>query len=183
MINKLLPALFRRLRLRQDLTRKQFAVKSGLSYGTLRNYEKGRTRPELQSEEKLLAAAACSDLEIAELLCELMSEELEVRVGIVDGEAGYRPGSSLIRAEEFRRRFGDELDDSQLRTLNNKIHTAQLMRMVYERHNADLDEYIADCRARAARRRQESSQGATGPTGVVGTDFHTAGTGRRTGNR
>ena len=99
MLDKILPAFFKKLRRRTKLSRDKFADRAGLSVNTLRNYETGRTRPELKSERKLLAAASCSDLELVETLCEAMSGELDLRVEILEADPGYRPGTTLARAE------------------------------------------------------------------------------------
>ncbi len=189
MLDRILPALYRRLRESTQLSQEQFASLLGVTRDTLRRYESGKNRPDLETERKLVEASGCSDLELVEMLCEISSEELGMRVGITGGEDGYRPGTSLARAEEVRRRYGGEMDESELRTLNNKMHTAQLMRMTYERLNGDLDEYVGDCLAKAERRRATAAptQGATGPategsSGGARPVFHIAGTGRRTGN-
>ncbi len=177
MLNKILPALYKRLRLRSGLSRIQFAAQIEVKPNTLTNYETGKTRPGLDTERKLTEVSRCSDLELVEMLCEIVSDELRIRVGIIQGQHGYRPATSLASAEHIRQQYGDELSEAERRTLGNKMHTTQLMQLVWERHNADLDEYAADCRANAKRRRQSASdpttsepakKGATG-TAVVAT--------------
>ncbi len=188
MLNKILPALYKRLRRRSGLSRQQFATRVKVSANTLKNYESGQTRPDAKTEARMVAASHCSDLEIVELLCELLSEELETRVGIVAGEHGYRPATALAGAQATLCQLGGDLPEPERRALGNKMHTAQLMQLACERHNADLVEYTADCRAKARRRRRSAdpftdeplNQGATGPTakgstqGGDGPVFHNA---------
>ena len=172
MLNKIQPALYIRLRRHSKLTRKQFATQLDVNRDTLRNYEAGKTRPDLETEQKMLEISQCSDLELAEMLCEITSGELGMRVAIVDGEHDYQPTTSLARARRVRRHYDDQLSDLERRALDNKLHTAHLMQVLIERHNADLDEYATDCRAEAEQRRKRvadariagpPNQGATGP--------------------
>ncbi len=172
MLNKIQPELCDRLRRHSKLTRKQFAAQLDVNRDTLRNYETGKTRPDPETEQKMLEISQCSDLELVEMLCEILSDELGMRVAIVDGEDDYRPTTSLAKAQWVRRHHGDDLSAAQRRALDNKVHTVQLAQILCERENADLDEYAADCRAEAEQRRKgmadapttgPTTQGATGP--------------------
>ncbi len=181
MINNITSSLYTRLRQRSGLTRKQFAARIEIGRDTLRNYEAGVTRPDPAIENKMLEVTHCSKLELAELFGEILSEELGVRVGVDDEQKGYRPGP-LAGAEQTLRRYGDELSDVERRTLDNKMHTAQLMRLVWERQIADLDENVADLGSSALRRRAGHDapiEGATEPAAVAGAVFHNAAAGRR----
>ncbi len=171
MLNKIQPALCIRLRRHSKLTRKQFAVQLGVNRDTLRNYETGKTRPDPETEQRMLEISRCSDLELVEMLCEILSDELGMRVAIIDGE-GYRPATTLARAERVRWHYEGELSDVQRQALDHKLHGARLNRLLYEWHNAELDEYTAGCRAEAEQRRRTTTdplttdpltQGATGP--------------------
>ena len=152
MLNKILPALYKQLRLRSGLSRTQFATQIEVKPNTLTNYETGRTRPALGTERKLTEVSRCSNLELAEMLCEIVSDALRMRVSILQDQQGYQPATSLASAEHIRQHYGNELSESERRTLGNKMHTAQLMQLVWERYNADLDEFAADCLANAKRR-------------------------------
>ena len=172
MLNNILPALFRRLRLRSGLSRKQFAANVGISLNTLTNYERANTRPDLDTLSKIVEVSQCSDLELGEILCELLSDQLGVRVAILDGEHDYRPTTPLARARRIRGHYDDELSVAQRRGLDDKVHAARLSRLLYEWHNSDLDAYATDCRTEAEQRRKSntdllavgpSTQGATGP--------------------
>lgn len=158
MLNKILPALYTRLRRHSKLTQQQFAAQVDISRGTLRNYEAGVTRPDLDAERKLLDASRCSDLELAEILCELISKELRARVAIVSGEIAYRPATPLAKAEQIRQLYGRDLPAARQRALGNRIHTAQLMQLACERHHADLAEFADECRAEAVRRRSAAAR-------------------------
>ncbi len=173
MLNNILTALYARLRKRSRLPRQEFADRINIGRDTLRKYEAGNTRPDPETERKMVEAAGCSDLELGEILCEIASEELGVRVQVVEDQTGYRPGTPLGNARRVHRQGGD-LSESERRALGKMLHSTRLLQVVWERINDDLDEYAADCRANAARRRAAaaiSNQGATGPAGVAGPDF------------
>ncbi len=181
MLNNILSALYKQLRLHSGLSRKQFAGQIGVSLNTLTNYEKGNTRPEQETELKMVEVSGCSDLEIGEILCEILSQKLRLRVGIVDGETGYLPASPLANAKSVRRHCGGELEEDELRALADKLHTGKLLQVVWERYNDDLDDYAAGLRSKAERRRSaadRSAQGATGAARVAAPDFHNAARGR-----
>lgn len=161
MLNKIQPALYQRLKHKSGLSRRQFAALAEVSPNTLANYESGQTRPDVNTEAKMVAAARCSDLEITEMLCEILSEELGMRVGILDAECGYRPATAVVNAEQVLRFCGGDLPERRRHALDNKIHNAQLTRLLYERQNADLDEYAADCRAEAQQRRKDTADALT----------------------
>ena len=194
MLENITPALIKRLRFRSDMSRTRFAALIGVTPNTLTNYEKGNTRPDPETERKMIQASRCSDLELAEIVCEVVSEQFGFRVAITEGERGYRPTTALAAAEQIRRHFDDELTTSERRALDNKLHTAQLAQLLCERHFADLSEYAADCRAAAETRRRSADdretqetralkQGATGPAMVAGPVFHNAGAGRCAGSK
>ncbi len=178
MLNKIQAALYIRLRRHSKLRRGQYAVQLDVSRDTLRRYEAGKTRPDPETEQKMLEITRCSNLELIEMLCEIASDELGMRVAIVDGEDGYQPTTSLAKAKWVRRQYGDGLSGAQRRALDNKVHTVQLAQILCERENADLDEYAADCRTEAEQRCKNSAdpstnrrsiQGATGPAAAGAT--------------
>ncbi len=176
MLNNILPALFKRLRLRSNLSRKPFADKVGVSLNTLTNYEKGNTRPDLDTLNKIVEVSQCSDLELVESLCETMSDELGMRVAILDNEHDYRPTTPLARARRVRWHYDDELSLDQKRGLDQKLHAAHLSRLLFELNNADLDGYAAECRADAERRRRAVHSSAIGPANQGATGPDTDGT-------
>ncbi len=181
MINNVLPALYIRLRRRSKLTRRQFAVQLGIGRDTLRHYETGATRPAPEIESKMIELSGCSKIELAEMFCEILSKELDARIGIDQGCQGYRPGTPLAIAGLTRRQLEGELRASERRTLDNKMHDVRLLQVVWERHNADLDEYAAGLRESAAGRRAAGpfDSGATGAATVAEPVFHNAAAGRR----
>ncbi len=186
MLDKIQPALYSRLRTCSRLSRKQFAAQLNINRETLRNYETGKTRPDLETERKMIEVSGCSNLELVEMLCELLSDELDVRVAILEDERGYRPTSALARAARCRDELRGEIPARRLRQMGNAAHTAQLIRLALERHDADLDEMVDDCLAEA--RERPAKTGATGAAAErlsdgAATVLHIAGTGRRTGER
>ncbi len=116
MLNNIQPALYIRLRRHSNLTRTQFAVRLDVSRNTLRSYEAGDTRPDPDTERKIIEVSRCSDLELVEMLCEIASDKLGMRVAILDGEDGYRPTTSLAKAQWVRRHYADDLSEAQRST-------------------------------------------------------------------
>ncbi len=172
MLNTISPALCIRLRRHSNLTRKEFASRIGIGRDTLRNYEAGKTRPDAKIEQKMFEVARCTRRESADMLCDILSAELGIRVAVDDDESGYRPATPVANAKHVRRLFGGDLPEPRRRALDRRVHVAELMWIACESHDADLDDFADECRAEAESRRKNTTdaaaseplnQGATGP--------------------
>ena len=145
MFNKLLPPIYRQLRLRAKLSQAQLAVHLKCHRSTVNKWETGKARPDPEQERELLKLADCSQEELAEMVCEQMSEVIGKAVRIVEGGESYQPFSALAKARALRRKADGRVPQAMLRAFNNKIHTTQFLGLVFERSKADMEELGRDC--------------------------------------
>ena len=145
MFNALCPTVYHQLRIRSGLTQAELGKRLGVSRITVVRFENGRAQPEKEQEEKLQELAQCSDEELAELICRHLSRRIGRRVGIHPGRGAYEPASALAKAYSLLEDAADEIPPAMARALHNKISTAQLLGLAFERTNADLVELTRDC--------------------------------------
>ncbi len=148
MFNEILPAVYRRLRLRTKLSQTRLADRLGVHRVTVCNYESGKARPDEGHERALLELATCSREELAELLCERLSELLEKRV-LITPEAPGQPSTVLGRARALLSRGRSNVPEEMFRTLHNHVHAHQHLCLMLERSSADLDDLAEACCALA----------------------------------
>ncbi|MCP3956928.1 MAG: helix-turn-helix transcriptional regulator, partial [bacterium] len=129
---------------------------AGLSQGQLATYlevhrttvirwETGQGRPDLAQEQELLDLASCSSEQLAEMLCEGMSEDLGKPVRIGKDGGGYRPSTALAKGRAAIRKLGGEIPEIVARTLDNQVHTTQLIGLAFERSCSDLEQLADRC--------------------------------------
>ncbi len=161
MFNEILPAIYRGLRLRAKLSQTELATRLGLCRTTVYKYEAGIARPDPEREQILLDLSGCSPRELAELICEQLSNALLTRVGILDDREKYAPATPLEKARAVLADGRAGIPDALHRALLNTIHTTQTQALLLERSSADLEELARDC-AEARKRAEGTTTGAAG---------------------
>ncbi len=166
MFKEIFPAIYRRLRLRAGLSQSELATRLGLCRTTIYKYESGITRPDPEQEQILLELSGCSGRELAELVCEQLSQALLTRVGFLDDRGLDQPATPLGKAHAVLAGGRAGIPDALYRALLNQMHTTQTLGLLLERSCADLEELARDCseRARAEPTKTGASGAATGPS-------------------
>lgn len=154
MINAIFPTVYRKLRIRAGMTQSELADALGVSRMTVVRFESGRANPNKKQEQRMLELAVCSKVELAELICQQVSGQIERPVRILEEPGGYEPSTALVEAQVFLEQRGGELSAVLARALGNKISTTQLMELAIEKNNKDLAELTRGCREGLADRRQ-----------------------------
>ncbi len=169
MFDQLLPPLYLQLRIKSGLSKTKLAKRLGVSRHTVASYESGATRPDADYERRLIEASGCSQREVAQMLCELVSAWIELPVVILEQHAKKpeEAPSELAEAEREIRELRRFLPSPLFRTVANQIHVTGMMELVLKRQLGDLGELMTECRNAAGphvpRRRDAPPQGATGP--------------------
>ena len=154
MFNALCPAVYKQLRLRAGMTQVQLANALDVSRMTVMRFENGRSRPEKRQEEKLKELAKCSDEQFVELVCELLSAEIDRPVGILEGDGAYRPTTALAEAYALLHGHGADLRPEQTRALQLKISLTQFLEMAFAKNTAGLVELTKSCRDQLEQRQE-----------------------------
>lgn len=104
----------RRLRKKQRLTLANVGKETNLSVSFLSDVERGRTRPSLDTLEKL---AACYNVSVKDVL-------LDTEYGVSSGKKEYPPGFQEF-LQEIGELIDDEMEDLLLRAENRAKRSAQ----------------------------------------------------------
>jgi len=104
----------RRLRKKQGFTLAQVGKETDLSISFLSDVERGRTRPSLDTLEKL---AACYHISVNDILA-------DTEFGVTSSEKEYPPGFPEF-LQEIGGTIDDEMEDLLLRTENRAKRSAQ----------------------------------------------------------
>ncbi len=170
MFDQLLPPLYLQLRIKSGLSKTKLAKRLCVSRHTVASYESGATRPDADYERRLIEASGCPQREVAQMLCDLLGEWIDLPVVILEPHAKKpkEPPSELEKAEREARELRRFIPPPVFRTVANQIHVTRMMELVLKRQLGDLGELMSDCRKAAgphAPRRAAAPppQGATGP--------------------
>ncbi len=181
MFDQLLPPLYLQLRIKSGLSKTKLADRLGVSRHTVANYESGSTRPDADYVRRLIEIAACSQIEAAQMFCELLGEDIDRPVVILEPQEKEpeEPPTVLESAERTAREVKRFITPPMFRALANQIHTTRMTELTLKRQITDLGELAADCRTAAgphAQPRGTTPKGATGPRERACLDSRTVGT-------
>lgn len=155
MFNTISSNVLRQLRERTGLSQTDFGKIIGARRQTVSKFEAGKAQPDRAQEMRILEAAQCSKEELAELICEQLSELIDRPVRVGEGTAGYEPTTALARANALLRKPVDRLPAAMVRALNKRIRATRLLSIVFESNNADLVELTLDCHEALKRSKDE----------------------------
>ena len=102
MFDAICPAVYQQLRKRTGLSQAELADALGVHRNTVVRFESGNSHPSQAQMETLLKRAKCSREEFVELICEKMSELIDKRVGIHEGQVGFVPVTAIMIAYTLR---------------------------------------------------------------------------------
>ena len=103
MINELQTRLYLLLRDTAGLTQAELGAASGLSRRTIQRIETAERLPTRDEEEAIQMATDSTDLFLAELVCQVLSQLLGRRVSIGADETGYRAATPEAELNELLR--------------------------------------------------------------------------------
>ena len=158
MFNTLYPRFYKLLRERAGLTQEELAEALKISRSKMNKVESGLSRLDPDEEARLLELSGCNREESAELLCKVLSEHLDKKVGIDNQPGAYEPTTALSLAYELLRERGEELPPVMRRMLNLRIKSTELLGVTYDQNNAELIEMTRDCREELENRRREEAR-------------------------
>ncbi len=155
MFDAICPAVYQQLRKRTGLSQAELSDALGVHRNTVVRFESGNSHPSQAQMKTLLKRAKCSREEFVELICEQMSELIDKRVGIHEGQVGFVPVTAIMIAYTLLQMpvasstaIGQELAE--------KIDTARMLAQVFDRFCAELMELNRKCREQMKRDDGES---------------------------
>ena len=157
MFNTISSNVFRQLRERTGLSQTDFGKIIGARRQTVSKFESGKAQPDKAQETRILEVTQCSKEELAELICEQLSELIDRPVGVGEDVGGYEPTTALARANALLRKPVDRLPAPMVRALNKRIRATRLLSIVFESNTEDLVELTLDCHETLTRKKDEDS--------------------------
>ena len=148
MMNEINAAICRQLREKAGLTQIALGHVLKISRYTIAKFESGRNQPTAEQMETMLETAKCSEEDVAEMICKVLSKRTGKRVGIDAENSDYRPTTPVVVAQEFLQEHPAMVADPMGRALSNDVASQQLMVAAVAKKNRNLLELTGECRKR-----------------------------------
>jgi transcriptional regulator with XRE-family HTH domain len=146
MMDKVVPAFYRCLRKRRNMSQTEFGRAVGKRRAAISKWESGRARPSYEDESLLLLGHDCSWQETLEILSEAVAETTGRPVTILfEQQEPDLPSHPLAIADRRLRETDAQIPATLRRQLQRSILAARANTARTERENGELLQHVEEC--------------------------------------